>query len=173
MVFNWFKGLFCVFLGFGVMTPEFVTPPASQPDLSLQEPIPELNTEELTSLRNWVERGPGVLTTPTTGIGTINPVDLSMPGTASQEHQRKEEERTKRKADESVSESSSSEEEEEESLVSLDTPSDAGRPELSPYQVNQPTTRLTPKKKSSRSKRKAVRKQEQGSGSRTYKRRRG
>ena len=97
-------------------------------------------------MRNWAERGPGVLTTPTTETGNINPVDLSTPGTASQEHQRREEERTKRKADESVSESGSSEEEEEESPASLDsddeeyqgsdTPSDPGRPETPPYQVN-------------------------------------
>ena len=163
--------------------PEFITPPATQPDLLLQEPIPELNTEELHSLRNWVEAGPGVLTTPTTGTGTNNPVDLSTPGSASQEHQRRQEERTKRKADESDSESKRSEEEEEESPVSLDsndeeyqgsdTPSDPGQPEMPPYQVNRPTIRSTPKKKSSRSKRKVVQKQEQGSGSRTYKRRRG
>ena len=144
--------------------PEFVTPSASQPDSLLQKPIPELNTEELNSLRNWAERGPGVLTTPTTGTGNINPVDLSTPGTASQEHQRREEERTKRKADKSESESGSSKDEEEESPVSLDfddkeyqgfdTPSDPGRPEMPPYQVNRPTTRSTPKKRSSRPKRK-------------------
>ena len=164
-------------------SPEFVTPPATQPDPLLQEPIPELNTEELHSLRNWAEAGPKVLTTPITGTGTNNPVDLSTPGSASQEHQRRQEERTKRKADESDSESESSEEEEEESPISLDsddeeyqssdTSSDPGQPETPPYQVNRPTTRSTPKKKSSRSKRKAVRKQKQGSGSRTYKRRRG
>ena len=57
-------------------SPEFVTPPASQPDSLLQEPISELNTEELNSLRNWAERGPGVLTTPMTGTGNINPVEL-------------------------------------------------------------------------------------------------
>ena len=117
-----------------------------------------------------------------TGTGNINLVEFSTPGTTSQEHQRKEEERTKRKADESESESDSSKEE-EESPVSLDsddkeyqgsnTPSDPGRPEMPPYQVNRPTTRSMPKKRSSRSKRKAVRKQEQGSGSKTYKRQRG
>ena len=89
----------------------------------------------------------------------------------------------KRKADELVSESDSFEEEEEESPVSLDsdnkeyqgsdTPSDPGKPETPPFLINRPTTRSTPKKKSSRSKRKAVRKQDQGSGSRTQKRRRG
>ena len=40
--------------------PEFVTPPATQPDLLLQKPIPEINTEDLASLRNWVEAGPKV-----------------------------------------------------------------------------------------------------------------
>ena len=163
-------------------SPEFVTPPATQPDLLLQEPISVLNTEELASLRNWAKIGPGVLTTPTTETGTNNPIDLSTPGTVSQEHQRRQEERTKRKADESVSESGSFEEEEEESPVSLnsdneeyqgsDTHSDPGEPETPPFQINQPTTWSTSKKKSSRLKRKAVRKQEQGSGSRTYKRRR-
>ena len=67
-------------------SPEFITPPAIQPDPLLQESIPELNTEELHSLKNWAEAGPGVLTTPTTGTGH-NPVDLSTPGSASQEHQ--------------------------------------------------------------------------------------
>ena len=119
-------------------SPEFVTPPATQPNPLLQEPIPVLNTEEMASLRNWAKAGPGVLMTPTTGTGN-NPVDPSSPGSASQEHQRRQEEHTKRKADESVSESDSSEEEEEESLVSLDsndeeyqgsdTPSDPGKPE--------------------------------------------
>ena len=163
-------------------SPEFVTPPATRPDPLLQEPIPVLNTEEMASLQNWVEAGPEALTTPTTGT-SLNPVDLSTPGTASQEHQHREEERTKRKADESVSESGSSEEEEEESPISLDsdkeeyqdsdTPFDLGKPKMPPYQVNRPITRSTPKKKSSRSKHKATRKQEQGSSSRTYKRRRG
>ena len=101
----------------------------------------------------------------------------------SEEHQRRQEERTKRKVDKSVSESGSSEEEEEESPISLDsddeeyqgsdTPSNLGEPEMPRFQINRPTTRLTPKKKSSRPKRKVVWKQEQGSGSRTYKRRRG
>ena len=165
------------------LSSEFVTPLATQPDPLLQEPIPELNTEELHSLRNWAKAGPEVLTTPTTRTGTNNPIDLSTPGSANQEHQRKLEERTKRKADESDSESESSEEEEEESPVSLDsdkeeyqgsnTPSDPGQPEMPPFQINRPTTWSTPKKKSSRSKRKAAQKQEQGSGYRTYKRRRG
>ena len=164
-------------------SPEFVTPPATQLDPLLEEPIPVLNMEELASLRNWAEAELGVLTTPTTGTGTNNPVDLSMPGTTSQEHQRRQEELTKRKADESDSEFESFEEEEEESPVSLDfddeeyqgsdTPSDRGQSEMPPFQINRPTTRSTPKKKSSHSKRRAVQKQEQDSGSRTYKRRRG
>ena len=126
---------------------EFVTPPTTQPDPLLQEPIPVLNTEEMASLWNWAEVGPGALTTPTIGTGH-NPVDLSTPRSASQEHQRRQEERTKRKADKSVSESGSSEEEEEESLISLDsdeeeyqgseTPSDPRKPETPPYQVNRP-----------------------------------
>ena len=163
-------------------SPEFVTPPAIQSDPLLQESIPVLNTEEMASLQNWAEARPGALTTPTTGTGH-NPVDLSTPGSASQEHQCRQEERTKRKADESVSKPGSSEEEKEESPISLDsneeeyqgfdTPSDPGKSETPPYQVNRPITWSTPKKKSSRSKRKAVRKQEQGSSSRTYKKRRG
>ena len=122
--------------------PEFITPPATQPDPLLQEPIPILNTEEMASLQNWAEAGPGALTTPTTGTGQ-NPVDLSTPESASQEHQRMQEERTKRKADESESKSGSFEEEEEESPISLDsdeeeyqgsdTPSDLGKPETPPY----------------------------------------
>ena len=47
-------------------SPEFVTPTTTQPDPLLQEPIPELNTEELHSLRNWAKAGLEALTTPTT-----------------------------------------------------------------------------------------------------------
>ena len=163
-------------------SPKFVTPPATQPDPLLQEPIPVLNTEEMASLQNWAEAGLESLTTLTTKTG-INPVNLSTPGSASQEDQRRYEERTKRKADKEESKSSSSEEEEEELAISLDsdeeeyqgsdTPFDPGKPKTSSYQVNRPITRSTPWKKSSRSKRKAAWKQEQGSSSRTYKRRRG
>ena len=64
-------------------SPEFVTPPATQPDPLLQEPISEINTEELASLKSWAEAGPGILTTPTTRTGTNNPVDLSTLGTMS------------------------------------------------------------------------------------------
>ena len=123
-------------------SPEFVIPPATQLDPLLQEPIPILNTEEMASLQNWAEVGPGALTTPTTGTGH-NPVDLSIPGSMSQEHQRRQEERMKKKADESESKSGSFEEEEEDSPISLnsdeeeyqgsDTPSDPGKPETPPY----------------------------------------
>ena len=68
---------------------EFVIPTTTQPDPLLQEPIPELNTEELHSLRNWAEAGLRALTTPTTRTGTNNPVNLSTPGTVSQEDQRR------------------------------------------------------------------------------------
>ena len=98
-------------------SPKFVIPLATQPDLLLQEPIPVLNTEEMASLQNWAETGPEALTTPTTGTG-LNPVNLSTPGSASQEDQRRHEERTKRKAEEAESKSSSFEEEEEESPIS-------------------------------------------------------
>ena len=113
----------------------------------------------------------------------LNPVNLSTPGSASQEHQRREEARTKRRADEEESNSSNSEEK-EESPISFDsdkkecgdsdTPSDLGRLETPPYQVNRPVTWSTPRKKSSRSKRKAGQQKEQGgSSNKTYKRRRG
>ena len=130
-------------------SPDFMTPPATRPDPLLQEPIPFLNTEEMANLQNWAEGGPEVLTTPTTGT-SLNPVNLSTPGLAIQEHQRREEERTKRKADDEESKSSSSEEEEEETPISFnsdeeeygssDTPSDLGRPETPPYQVNRLVT---------------------------------
>ena len=160
-----------------------MTPSATRPDPLLQEPIPVLNMEEMANLQNWAEGGPEALTTPTIGLGS-NLVNLSTPGSASQEHQRREEERTKRKADDEESKSSSSKEEEDETPISLDldeeeyggsdTPSDPGRQETPPYQVNRPVTRSTPRKKPSRSKRKAAQQKEQGGGSsRTYKRRRG
>ena len=68
-------------------SPEFITPMTTQPDPLLQEPIPELNTEDLHSLRNWAEAGLGALTTPTTGTSTNNPINLLMPRTVSQEDQ--------------------------------------------------------------------------------------
>ena len=39
-------------------SPEFVTPLATPPDPLLQEPIPEINTEELASLKSWAEARP-------------------------------------------------------------------------------------------------------------------
>ena len=102
-------------------SPEFVTPPVTQPDPLLQEPIPDINTEDLASLKSWIEAGPENLTTPTTGTGTNIPGTLSTSITVSQEQQRRQEERTKRRAEDSVSKSGSSEEEEEDSPISLDS----------------------------------------------------
>ena len=163
-------------------TANFMTPPATRPDLLLQEPLPVLNTDEMANLRDWAEGGPEALATPTTGTG-LNPVNLSTLGSASQEHHRREEAWTKRRADEEESSSSSSEDEEkspisldsdEEECGDSDTPSDPGRPETPPYRVNRPVTRSTPKKKSTRSKRKKDQQKEQGgSSNKMYKRRRG
>ena len=162
-------------------TASFVTPPVTRPDPLLQEPIPVLNTDEMANLRDWAAGGPEALTTPT-GTG-LNPATLSTPGSVSQEQQRREEERTKKRAVEEESKSSSSEEEgespitlssDEEEYEGSDTPSNPGKPETPPYQVNQPVTRSTPKKRSSRSKRKAAQQKGQGgSSSKTYKRQRG
>ena len=159
-----------------------MTPLPTRPDPLLQEPIPVLNTDEMANLWDWAEGGPEALATPTTRTGA-NPVTFSTPGSASQEHQCWEEERTKQREDEEESESSSSEEEGEspislssdkEEYKSSETPSDPGKPETPPYQVNRPVTRSFPRKKSSRSKRKAAQQKEQGgSSSKTYKRRRG
>ena len=100
--------------------PVFVTPPVDRPDPLLQETIPEINTEDIASLRTWAVGGPENLTTPTTGSPRTNiPSSLSTPGTVNQEAQRRTEERTKRKAEESISESGSSEEEKEEDPISL------------------------------------------------------
>ena len=166
-------------------SPEFVTPPVTQPDLLLQEPIPDINTEDLASLKSWAEAEPGNLTTPTIGTGTNIPSTQSTPGTVSQEQQRRREERTKRKAEESSNESGSSEEEEEDEPIFLDsdeeeyhgseTPSQSDpidEPKTPPFKINRPTTRSMPKKPAACPKRKAARKQEMGSGSRTKKRRR-
>ena len=136
----------------------------------------------MANLRDWAEGGAEALATPTTRTG-VNPVNLSTPGSASQEQQHREEARTKRRADEEESSSSSSEDE-EESPISLDsdkeecgdsdTPSDPGRLEMPPYQVNRPVTQSTPKKRFTRSKRKKDQQKEQGgSSSKTYKRQRG
>ena len=64
-------------------SPDFVTPPVTQPDPLLQEPIPDINTEDITYLRSWVEAGPGYLTTPTTGTGTNISGNLSTSRTIS------------------------------------------------------------------------------------------
>ena len=148
-------------------TASFVTPPAIQPDPLLQEPIPVLNTDEMASLRDWAAEGPEALATPT-GTGP-NLAAFSTPASVSQEQQCREEERTKRRVDKEESESSNSKEEgelpitlssDEEEYEGSDTPSDPGRPETPPYQVNRPITQSTPKKKSSRSKRKAAQQKE-------------
>ena len=97
------------------------------------------------NLQDWAEGGPEALATPTTGTG-VNPVNLSTPGSASQEQQQcREEAWTKRRADEEEI-SSSNLEDEEEWPISLDsdekecgdsdTPSDPGRPETPLYWVN-------------------------------------
>ena len=65
-------------------TASFVIPPPTRPDPLLQEPIPVLNTDEMANLQDWAEGGPEALATPTTGTG-VNPVNLSTPGSASQE----------------------------------------------------------------------------------------
>ena len=134
-------------------SPEFVTPPVTQPDPLLQEPIPDINMEDLASLKSWVEAGPENLTTPTTGTGTNIPGNLSTLGTISQEQQRRQEEQTKRRAEDSVSEFGSSEEEEEDEPISLnsdkeeyqgfETPSQSdpgNEPETPPFKIYRPTT---------------------------------
>ena len=136
----------------------------------------------MANLQDWAKGGPEALATPTTGTGA-NPVTFSTPKSASQEQQRRMVERTKRRADEEESESSSLEEEGESPIfLSLDeeeydgseTPSNPGKSETPPYQVNRPVTRSTPRKKFSRSKRKVAQQKEQGgSSSKTYKRRKG
>ena len=164
---------------------DFVTPLVTQLDPLLQEAIPEINTEDIASLRSWAEAGPGNFTTPTTRTGTNIPSNLSTPRTVSQEVQRGKEEWTKRKAEESISKSGSLEEKEEEDPVSLDsdneeyqgseTPSQSDpvdEPETPPFKIHCPTTRSMPKKSSARPKRKAAQKQETGSRSKTRKRRR-
>ena len=112
-------------------TANFVTPPATRPAPLLQEPIPVLNTDEMANLRNWTEGGSEALATLTTGTG-LNPVNLSTPGSASQEHQRREEAQTKRRADEEE-ESPISLDSDEEECGDSDTPLVPGRPETPPY----------------------------------------
>ena len=63
--------------------PEFVTPPITQSDPLLQEPILDINTEDQASLKSWAEAGPEILTTPTIGTDTNIPGTLSKPGTVS------------------------------------------------------------------------------------------
>ena len=61
-------------------SPGFVTPPIDQPHPLLQETNPEINTEDIASLRTWAIDGSENLTTPTTGSrGTHIPSNLSTP----------------------------------------------------------------------------------------------
>ena len=70
--------------------PGFVTPLVEQPDPLLQEAIPEINTEDIASLRTWAAGGLENLTTPTIGSqGTNIPGSLSTPRMISQEAQRR------------------------------------------------------------------------------------
>ena len=153
------------------LSPDVITPPAHRPDPLLQEAIPEINTEDIASLKTWAVEGLETLTTPITGNrGTNFPGNLSTPGSVSQEALRRTEEQTKRRAKESISESGSSEEkEEEEDPISLtsdeeeyqgsDTPSDmVDKPKTPPFHINRPTTRLMPRGPTTHPKRKAVRK---------------
>ena len=64
-------------------SPEFATPRVTQPDPLLQEPILDINTEDLASLKSWVEAGSENLTIPTTGTGTNILGNLSTLGTIS------------------------------------------------------------------------------------------
>ena len=150
-------------------SPGFVTPPTPQPDPLLQEAIPEINTEDIASLRTWAEGGPENLNTPTTGTGTNVLGSLSTPRTVNEEAQRRTKERTKKKAEESISKSGSSEEEEEKDPISLssddeeyqelETPSQSDlidEPETPPFKMNQPTTRSTLGRPTARPKRKAT-----------------
>ena len=79
------------------LTASFVTLPPTRPDPLLQEPIPVLNIDEMANLRDWAEGGLEALATPTIGTG-VNPVNLSILGSASQEQQHQKEARTKRRA---------------------------------------------------------------------------
>ena len=84
-------------------SPDVVIPPADRPDSTLQEAIPEINTEEIASLKTWAAGGPETLTTPTTGSwGTNLSSNLSTPGLVSQEALKRTKEQTKRRAEESV-----------------------------------------------------------------------
>ena len=100
-------------------SPDVVTPPIDRP--LLQEAIPEINTEDIASLKTWTAGRSETLTIPTTGSrGTNFPGNLSTPGSVSQEALRRMEEQMKRRAEETVSESrSEKEEEEEEDPISL------------------------------------------------------
>ena len=89
-----------------------VTPLANRPDPTLQEEILEINMEDIASLQTWMAGEAKNMTTSTTrSWGTNLPGNLTTPGSANQEAQRRTEERTKKRAEESVSKSGSEEEE--------------------------------------------------------------
>ena len=70
-------------------SPEFVTLLITQPDPLLQEPISDINMEDIASLKSWAKAGPGNLMTPTIETSTNISGTLSMPGTVNQELQRR------------------------------------------------------------------------------------
>ena len=96
-------------------SPEVVTLPTGRPNPTLQEVIPEINTEDIISLEQWAVGGLQNMATLTSGsqVTTI-PGSHSMPGFVKQEARRKAEDHTKRRAEESVSKSRSSSEDEKE-----------------------------------------------------------
>ena len=163
-------------------SPDVVTLPADRSDPTLQKAIPEINTEDIASLKMWAVGGPETMTTPTTGSQGTNLLgNLSTLGSVSQEALRRTEERTKRRVEELVSKFRSSEEEEKEDPISLssdeeeyqgsDTPSSpVDELETLPFHINRPTTRLTPKGPIAHPKHKVIRKRSIGD---TRKRRRG
>ena len=81
-------------------SPEMVTPSTNRLDPTLQEEIPEINTEDIASLETWAVGGQQTMATSTTGSrGTNLQGDLSTPGSTSQEARRKTEECTKQRTE--------------------------------------------------------------------------
>ena len=169
-----------------VAQPEELTPPTERPDPMLQEAIPDINTEDITSLEQWVAGGLQDMATPTTGSqGTTIPGSRSTPRFIRQDVRRRAEERTKGRAKELASKSKSSSEEEEyedpitisfEEDEGMETPSQSNPidgSELPPFEIHQPTTRSMPRRPIARPQRKATKKKLKCPSSSARKKRRG
>ena len=133
--------------------------PIGKSDPTIQEAIPDINTEDIALLEQWAVGSLQDMATPTIGSqGTTIPDSRSMPRLIRKDAQRKVEERTKRRMEELASESGSSSKEEEykdststsnsseeeEGMESPSQPHLVEEPKTLPFKIHRPTIYSTP-----------------------------